>query len=143
MFKFRNIFVLGIFESWAYLDITALGRQEKWEDSPKGYPQTAPYDWWIWHDQPRWTDPDRPGLVQLRAARSAAGQTWGDELLLDFAVDCLKPFCSHNREPGRLHLVSEQRANVRPGVGVVVRGLLTVDGSQSAQTICGKAACRD
>jgi hypothetical protein len=60
--------------TWAYLDITALGRQEKWEDSPEGYPQTAPYDWWIWHDQPRRTDPDRPGLVQLRAARSAAGQ---------------------------------------------------------------------
>jgi predicted dithiol-disulfide oxidoreductase (DUF899 family) len=38
--------------TWAYLDITALGRQEKWEDSPEGYPQTAPYDWWIWHDQP-------------------------------------------------------------------------------------------
>ena len=26
--------------AWAYLDITALGRQEKWEDSPEGYPQT-------------------------------------------------------------------------------------------------------
>jgi predicted dithiol-disulfide oxidoreductase (DUF899 family) len=37
--------------TWAYLDITALGRQEKWEDSPEGYPQTEPYDWWIWHDQ--------------------------------------------------------------------------------------------
>ena len=22
---------------WSYLDITPLGRQEKWEDSPKGY----------------------------------------------------------------------------------------------------------
>ena len=29
--------------TWAYLDITALGRQEEWEDSPEGYPQTAPY----------------------------------------------------------------------------------------------------
>lgn len=35
---------------WNYLDITALGRQEEWEDSPKGYPQTPPYDWWKWHD---------------------------------------------------------------------------------------------
>jgi predicted dithiol-disulfide oxidoreductase (DUF899 family) len=42
--------------TWAYLDITALGRQEKWEDSPEGHPQTAPYDWWIWHDQPRRAD---------------------------------------------------------------------------------------
>jgi len=29
--------------TWAYLDITALGRQEEWEDSPEGYPQTPPY----------------------------------------------------------------------------------------------------
>ena len=36
--------------TWAYLDITALGRQEEWEDSPEGYPQTPPYKWWKWHD---------------------------------------------------------------------------------------------
>jgi predicted dithiol-disulfide oxidoreductase (DUF899 family) len=36
--------------TWAYLDITALGRQEEWEDSPEGYPQTAPYAWWNYHD---------------------------------------------------------------------------------------------
>jgi predicted dithiol-disulfide oxidoreductase (DUF899 family) len=37
--------------TWAYLDITALGRQEEWEDSPEGYPQTAPYQWWRRHDE--------------------------------------------------------------------------------------------
>jgi hypothetical protein len=36
--------------TWNYLDITALGRQETWEDSPEGYPQRAPYKWWNWHD---------------------------------------------------------------------------------------------
>jgi len=36
--------------TWSYLDITALGRQEEWEDSPEGYPQTPPYAWWRWHD---------------------------------------------------------------------------------------------
>jgi predicted dithiol-disulfide oxidoreductase (DUF899 family) len=36
--------------TWAYLDMTALGRQEEWEDSPEGYPQTAPYQWWNYHD---------------------------------------------------------------------------------------------
>jgi predicted dithiol-disulfide oxidoreductase (DUF899 family) len=36
--------------TWSYLDLTALGRQEEWEDSPAGYPQTAPYQWWRWHD---------------------------------------------------------------------------------------------
>ncbi len=53
---FRTYFINGRGDeamggTWAYLDITALGRQEKWEDSPDGYPQTDPYDWWIWHDQ--------------------------------------------------------------------------------------------
>ncbi len=37
--------------TWSYLDITALGRQEEWEDSPDGYPQTAPYQWWRLHDE--------------------------------------------------------------------------------------------
>lgn len=37
--------------TWAYLDITPLGRQEQWEDSPAGYPQTEPYKWWNWHDE--------------------------------------------------------------------------------------------
>jgi predicted dithiol-disulfide oxidoreductase (DUF899 family) len=36
--------------TWSYLDITALGRQEQWEDSPEGYPQTPPYQWWNYHD---------------------------------------------------------------------------------------------
>src|SRR3984885_4312516 len=47
---------------WSYLDITALGRHENWEDSPAGYPQTKPYELWNWHDEyassastdPRW-----------------------------------------------------------------------------------------
>ena len=37
--------------TWAYLDLTALGRQEEWEDSPEGYPQTPPYQWWDYHDE--------------------------------------------------------------------------------------------
>jgi predicted dithiol-disulfide oxidoreductase (DUF899 family) len=37
--------------TWSYLDITALGRQEEWEDSPEGSPQTPPYEWWNWHDE--------------------------------------------------------------------------------------------
>ena len=36
--------------TWSYLDMTALGRQEEWEDSPEGYPQTAPYQWWNYND---------------------------------------------------------------------------------------------
>jgi predicted dithiol-disulfide oxidoreductase (DUF899 family) len=36
---------------WSFLDRSALGRQETWEDSPEGYPQTAPYEWWRRHDE--------------------------------------------------------------------------------------------
>jgi hypothetical protein len=36
--------------TWNYLDITPLGRQEVWENSPEGYPQTPTYKWWNWHD---------------------------------------------------------------------------------------------
>jgi predicted dithiol-disulfide oxidoreductase (DUF899 family) len=52
---FRTYFVNdrgdeGMGTTWSYLDITALGRQEEWEDSPEGYPQTPPYRWWQYHD---------------------------------------------------------------------------------------------
>jgi predicted dithiol-disulfide oxidoreductase (DUF899 family) len=63
--------------TWAYLDITALGRQEEWEDSPEGYPQTRPYEWWRWHDeygdtQPpgEWMDQVGRGLEQIRRSSS-------------------------------------------------------------------------
>jgi predicted dithiol-disulfide oxidoreductase (DUF899 family) len=36
--------------TWNYLDITPFGRQEHWEVSPEGYPQTPTYKWWNWHD---------------------------------------------------------------------------------------------
>jgi predicted dithiol-disulfide oxidoreductase (DUF899 family) len=55
--------------TWSFLDMTALGRQEEWEDSAEGYPQSPPYEWWSWHDAyaehtpSRWfgePDPDDP-----------------------------------------------------------------------------------
>jgi predicted dithiol-disulfide oxidoreductase (DUF899 family) len=36
---------------WTFLDLTPLGRQEIWEDSPPGYPQGEPYEWWRRHDE--------------------------------------------------------------------------------------------
>jgi len=50
--------------TWSYLDLTPLGRQETWEDSPEGYPQTQPHEWLNWHDNydaeptphPMWLD---------------------------------------------------------------------------------------
>ena len=32
------------------LDLVPYGRQEAWEDSPLGWPQTEPYSWWRLHD---------------------------------------------------------------------------------------------
>ncbi len=37
--------------TWSFLDLTPLGRQENWEDSPAGWPQTPPYEWWRRHDE--------------------------------------------------------------------------------------------
>jgi predicted dithiol-disulfide oxidoreductase (DUF899 family) len=33
------------------LDLTPFGRQETWEVSPNGWPQTEPYSWWRLHDE--------------------------------------------------------------------------------------------
>jgi predicted dithiol-disulfide oxidoreductase (DUF899 family) len=57
---------------WSYLDMTALGRQEIWEDSPEGYPQERPYKWWNWNESyvPN-TAPD-PNWVQVSDAGEAA-----------------------------------------------------------------------
>ena len=62
--------------TWNYLDITALGRQESWEDSPPGYPQTATYKWWNWHDNyqeearpdPKWVEVSDAGEAAFREA---------------------------------------------------------------------------
>ncbi len=45
----RGVETLG--PVWTLLDLTPLGRQEEWEDSPEGYPQTPPYRWWRRHDE--------------------------------------------------------------------------------------------
>jgi predicted dithiol-disulfide oxidoreductase (DUF899 family) len=47
----RSRGVEGLGTVWSLLDITPFGRQEKWEDSPEGYPQGDPYDWWRHHDR--------------------------------------------------------------------------------------------
>ena len=45
----RGVEALG--PVWTLLDLTPFGRQEEWEDSPEGTPQTAPYQWWRRHDE--------------------------------------------------------------------------------------------
>ena len=36
---------------WSLLDLTPFGRQEEWEDTPEGRPQSPPYQWWRRHDE--------------------------------------------------------------------------------------------
>ena len=53
---FRTCFVNGrgveaIGPTWTLLDLTPLGRQEAWENSPAGRPQGEPYVWWRLHDE--------------------------------------------------------------------------------------------
>ncbi len=45
----RGVEALG--SVWTFLDLTPLGRQEEWEDTPPGRPQTPPYQWWRKHDE--------------------------------------------------------------------------------------------
>jgi predicted dithiol-disulfide oxidoreductase (DUF899 family) len=72
---FRTYFVDGrgdesFVTTWSYLDITALGRQEDWEDSPDGTPQSKPYVWWKYHDA--YDQPQSPEhLAQIARAPDA------------------------------------------------------------------------
>jgi predicted dithiol-disulfide oxidoreductase (DUF899 family) len=71
---FRTYFVNsrgdeGMGTTWSYLDITALGRQEIWEDSPEGYPQTQAYAWWNRHDEY-----DEPTVFEAALDAEAASQ---------------------------------------------------------------------
>jgi predicted dithiol-disulfide oxidoreductase (DUF899 family) len=45
----RGVEALG--SVWSFLDLMPYGRQEKWEDSPAGWPQSDPYQWWRRHDE--------------------------------------------------------------------------------------------
>ena len=76
---FRTYFINGRGDEamgtvWSYLDMTALGRQEVWENSPPGYPQTRPYKWWNWHDSyvqgaapdPKWVAVSDAGEAAFR-----------------------------------------------------------------------------
>jgi predicted dithiol-disulfide oxidoreductase (DUF899 family) len=66
--------------TWSHLDLTALGRQEEWEDSPEGYPQNPPYKWWRLHDEygsdaGRWEQQVDEALPLIdEHARRSAGQ---------------------------------------------------------------------
>jgi len=85
---FRTYFINGraaeaMGTTLGFLDMTALGRQETWEDSPEGYPQDPPHSWLNWHDNydaepspdPRWIDilKDPYEAARKRAAEEGKG----------------------------------------------------------------------
>ena len=45
----RGVEALG--SVWTFLDLTPLGRQEEWEDTPPGRVRTPRYQWWRKHDE--------------------------------------------------------------------------------------------
>jgi predicted dithiol-disulfide oxidoreductase (DUF899 family) len=82
---FRTYFINGrgdeaMGTTWSYLDNTPLGRQETWEDSPAGYPQSPPYKWWNWHDNydgdaspdPKWVQVSDDGEATFRKRQEEA-----------------------------------------------------------------------
>ena len=76
---FRTYFINGrgdeaMGSTWSYLDATPLGRQETWEDSPAGYPQTPPYQWWNWHDAYAAAASPDPKWIEVSNAGQAAWQ---------------------------------------------------------------------
>lgn len=61
----RGVEALG--STWTFLDLTPLGRQENWEQSPPGWPQSPPYRWWRRHDSYDTERPnDHPARVEPR-----------------------------------------------------------------------------
>lgn len=50
-YRTRSRGVEGIGPVWTFLDRTPLGRQEEWEETPPGRPQSAKYSWWSKHDE--------------------------------------------------------------------------------------------
>jgi predicted dithiol-disulfide oxidoreductase (DUF899 family) len=50
-YRTRGRGVESIGSVWSFLDRTPLGRQEEWEETPPGRPQTPPYRWWRYHDE--------------------------------------------------------------------------------------------
>jgi predicted dithiol-disulfide oxidoreductase (DUF899 family) len=49
--KRRRLPMVRIEKDGTFLDLTPLGRQEEWEDSPERYPQEPAYAWWRLHDE--------------------------------------------------------------------------------------------
>jgi predicted dithiol-disulfide oxidoreductase (DUF899 family) len=50
-YETRSRGVEGLGSVWTFLDLTPFGRQEAWEETPPGRPQSPPYAWWRKKDE--------------------------------------------------------------------------------------------
>ena len=60
----RGVETLG--PPWTFFDLVPYGRQEDWEDSPKGWPKGPRYVWWRRHDE---YEPGNKAPSQARRAK--------------------------------------------------------------------------
>ena len=87
---------------WSFLDLTPFGRQEDWEDSPQGRPQTQPYSWW------RSTTSTNRARRRLSATRSRAAARTRQH----GAADLLEPTDQARPPPARAQVVDGERDNL-------------------------------
>jgi hypothetical protein len=80
--------------TWSFLDITPFGRQETWEDSLAGYPQTEPYKWWNWHDNYAAEAAPNPGWVDMITDPAGAAIRRREAELQSMATPQSRPCCS-------------------------------------------------
>jgi predicted dithiol-disulfide oxidoreductase (DUF899 family) len=85
--------------TWSYLDMTALGRQEKREDSRASYSQTRSYAWWSWHDGYRDANPSNPDSADPRPLRHIKSIERFDSFSRYFAATT-HPTHQHHSWPG-------------------------------------------
>ncbi len=107
----RGVEVIG--SAMTFLDLTPLGRQEHWEDSPAGRPQGEPYEWWRRHDEYghhrfRRAEPHEAAELEELQSRSASHWNYPDGYF-DWAGDAPRISESYVRENTVLVLVDGDR----------------------------------
>ena len=115
--------------SYGLLDLTVYGRQEFWEDSPEGYPQTAPYQWWRRHDEYgpsfRPAEPDEATELEELQERSASHWDYPDGYF-DWAGDARDIHASYVRDNPVHVLVDGAVVGQTPWEGPVAPGRHTI-----------------
>ena len=89
------------------------GRQETWEDSPEGYPQTELYKWQNWHDNYLPDGKVRSRMGQGVFRRCASLQARRVRQVMNREVDCYCGDSAPNYCGSRLWVAARRRAAAR------------------------------